>query len=81
MKDQLDAQASARLSAFLNTPAMRSRLIQAVPPGAFSLPDGSTTNGGGTPPPAQASAGMPGWAIGVGAFALAVGATFFVWRK
>ena len=77
MKEQLDAQTSARLNTarlntLLSTPAMRSRLLQAVPPGGFRLPD---------PPPAQASAGVPGWAIGVGAFALAVGAAFFVWRK
>lgn len=81
MKEQLDAQASSRLSTLLSTPAMRSRLLQTLPPGSFRLPDGSTTNGGGTPPPAQASVGVPGWAIGVGAFALAVGAAFFVWRK
>lgn len=79
MKEQLNAQASSRLSTLLNTPAMRSRLVGQLRPMLTTLPDGSSA--GGTPPPAQASASVPGWAIGVGAFALAVGAAFFVWRK
>ena len=78
MKDQLDAQASARLSTLLNTPAMRSRLVGQLRPMLTTLPDGSSA--GGTPAPAPSS-GVPVWAFGVAAFALAVGGAFFVWRK